>query len=236
MIERRESILQEISGLSLFRLILLPQLVFFAVVLFSCASSPPSDSGTHPQGYISRYEGASETPAEERMITYSVSLGLSVKDIEGTRKTIAEQTKIYKGFIVGESTNYITARIPAANMDAFIGEIKALGKTEEERKNGTDITDQYRDNVIRLESLKTVRDRYLGLLAKANTVTDILSIEKELERVNVEIEILEGKIKYAELSVAYSSVTVGFREKAKPGPLGWIFYGIYQGIKWLVIW
>jgi hypothetical protein len=170
------------------------------------------------------------------MITYSVSLGLSVKDIEGTRKTIAEQTKIYKGFIVGESTNYITARIPAANMDAFIGEIKALGKTEEERKNGTDITDQYRDNVIRLESLKTVRDRYLGLLAKANTVTDILSIEKELERVNVEIEILEGKIKYAELSVAYSSVTVGFREKAKPGPLGWIFYGIYQGIKWLVIW
>jgi hypothetical protein len=67
-------------------------------------------------------------------------------------------------------------------------------------------------------------------------VNDILSIEKELERINTEIEILEGRIKYAELSVTYSSITVRFKEKAKPGPLGWIFYGFYRGIKWLFVW
>jgi hypothetical protein len=67
-------------------------------------------------------------------------------------------------------------------------------------------------------------------------VSDILSIEKELERINTEIEILEGRIKYAELSVTYSNITVRFREKAAPGPLGWIFYGVYRGIKWLFVW
>jgi hypothetical protein len=74
------------------------------------------------------------------------------------------------------------------------------------------------------------------LLDKANNVTDILSIEKELERVNTQIELMEGRIKHAQESVVYSSVTVRFREKAKPGPLGWIFYGLYQGVKWLFVW
>ncbi|MDR1024131.1 MAG: DUF4349 domain-containing protein, partial [Treponema sp.] len=67
-------------------------------------------------------------------------------------------------------------------------------------------------------------------------VSDILSIEKELERINTEIELLEGRIKYAELSVEYSDITVRFREKAKPGPFGWIFYGFYRGIRWLFVW
>ena len=81
-----------------------------------------------------------------------------------------------------------------------------------------------------------MRGRYLALLEKANTVSDILGIEKELERINTEIELLEGRIKHAESSVEFSSITVRFREKAKPGPIGWIFYGLYRGIMWLFIW
>jgi len=121
-------------------------------------------------------------------------------------------------------------------MEKFLTNARTLGKIESETKTGTDITEQYRDNVIRLESLKNVHDRYLALLAKANTISDILNIEKELERVNTEIEIMEGKIKYAESSVALSNITVRFRERAKPGPIGWIFYGLYRGMKWLIIW
>jgi len=104
-------------------------------------------------------------------------------------------------------------------MEDFVNSARTLGKIENETKTGRDITDQYRDNVIRLESLKSVRSGYLTLLEKANTVSDILSIEKELERVNTEIEILEGRIKHAELSVTYSNITVRFREKVKPGPV-----------------
>jgi hypothetical protein len=121
-------------------------------------------------------------------------------------------------------------------MENFMNNARTLGKIENETKTGTDITEQYRDNVIRLESLKSVRDRYLALLENANAVKDILSIEKELERVNTEIEILEGRIKYAELSVAYSNITVRFEEKTRLGPLGWIFYGLYLGIEWLFVW
>jgi hypothetical protein len=173
---------------------------------------------------------------DERMITYSISLELSVKNTVETKEILIEQVKNYNGFIVRETENYITTRIPVENMENFVNNAKTLGKIENESKTGTDITDQYRDNNIRLENLKSVRDKYLSLLEKANAVSDILSIEKELERVNTEIELLEGKIKYAEQSTAYSNITVRFKEKAKPGPIGWIFYGLYRGIKWLFIW
>jgi hypothetical protein len=121
-------------------------------------------------------------------------------------------------------------------MDSFLNHARTLGNIEHESRTGTDITDQYRDNVIRLDSLTNVRNRYLALLEQADTVSDILSIERELERVNTEIELLEGRIRHAELSVAYSNITIRFNERTRPGPIGWIFVGLYHGIRWLFVW
>jgi hypothetical protein len=216
-----------------------PQKIYFSIIfalgLFSCASGAPISTPVY-ENNSSGIGRSSEVSTEDRMVTYSVSLKLSVKNIEEARTILITQIKNNNGFIINESENYLTTRIPAINMDNFIAEAKVLGRVENERKTGTDITDQYRDNIIRLESMKNVRDRYLALLEKANTVTDILNIEKELERINTGIELLEGKIKYAELSAAYSNITIRFAEKTKPGPVGWIFYGIYYGIKWLFVW
>jgi hypothetical protein len=213
-------------------------ILIFSSILFSCASNEaaPKGSVSAPAYEFGEALQRSRSENDDRMITYSISLELSVKNTGETRESLLEQVKNNNGFIVRETENYITTRIPTENVENFINNAKTLGEIENETKTGTDITDQYRDNVIRLENLKRVRDRYLALLEKANAVNDILSIEKELERVNTEIEILEGRIKYAELSVTYSNITVRFREKAKPGPVGWIFYGLYRGVKWLFVW
>jgi len=208
-------------------------------MLFSCSSAP--HSGMEPRASVSSYEDGesaqrSRSESDDRMVAYSVSMELSVKNPAETRQLISEQIKINNGFIVRETEDYISTRIPSENMDNFLDSIKKLGKIENESKTGTDITDQYRDNVIRLDSLKNVRNRYLALLERANTINEILSIEKELERINLQIERLEGAIKHAELSVSYSIITVRFGEKARPGPIGWIFYGLFRGIAWLFVW
>jgi len=215
--------------------------VMFSFILFSCSSGPARSSS--PESPSLGYSGEDDESVRrageannDRMVTYTASLELSVKNTEETRTALLEYIKSNDGFIVRETDNYIASRIPAKNMDNFISESKTLGKVENESKTGTDITDQYRDNVIRLDNLKNVRDRYLALLGRANTIPEVLSIEKELQRVVLEIERLEGAIKNAEASVAYSSVTVRFREKAKPGPVGWVFYGLFQGVKWLFVW
>lgn len=217
--------------------------IAIALIFASCASSSPAPAGM-PYADMDRpmamedaaYSAEARRSETDRMVAYSGYLSLSVKNTDATKESLLLEVKGSNGFIVKETDYSITARVPTQNMDAFFNNAKTLGKIVNETKTGTDITDQYRDNVIRLENLKTVRDRYLALLDKAVSVTDILGIEKELERVNTQIEIMEGRIKYAEESVAYSNITVDFREKAKPGPLGWIFYGIYRGVKWLFVW
>jgi len=215
------------------------------LLLVSCASTSPTKSEASPVFAEDSVQYRSsdmsvgrslEASPDNRMIAYSASLELSVRNTEETRSILAEQVRSNNGFIVRETENSITTRIPSENMDDFIDYAKRLGSVDRETKTGTDITDQYRDDVFRLNSLQNVRNRYLTLLERADSVTDILSIERELERVNWEIDRLEGRIKYAEASVAYSNVTVRFREKTKPGPLGWVFYGLYRGVRWLFVW
>jgi len=211
-------------------------LIIFLFIVLSCSSSPQARGEASTSYEDGEDLQRSRNTSGDRMVAYTVSINLSVKNPDETRKLILEQIKNSDGFIVRETEDFISTRIPSKEMDDFLDSIRKLGKVENESKTGTDITDQYQDNVIRLDSIKNVRDRYLKLLERANTVSEILSIEKELERINLEIERLEGRIKHAELSVSYSLITVRFGEKTKPGILGWVFYGLYRGIIWLFVW
>ena len=217
---------------------------FLIIVLSSCAGKAPSvNSESDMSGETMRAPGGGpyaersggESGNDSRMITYTANIQISVNNVEETRKILTEKIENFDGFITRESNNQITARIPVEYMEEFLNITRTLGKVENESKTGVDITDQYRDNVIRLENLRNLRSRYLEILRIAETVSEILNIEKELERVNTEIEIMEGRIQYAQMSVAYSNITVRFNEKVKPGPVGWIFYGLYVGLKWLFV-
>ena len=199
-------------------------------IVISCASSPAGTPEYSPD--VQR----SESAADDRMIAYTILLELSSKNVEEGRNILIEQVNHHQGFIIRGTGNTITTRIPSENMEDFITVAKTLGKINNERRTGTDITDQYRDNTIRLDSLRNVRDRYLALLDRANTVSDMLIIERELERINTEIELIQGSIRQAELSVSYSIITVRFNDRVRPGPLGWVFYGLYHGIRWLFVW
>lgn len=173
------------------------------------------------------------------MIIHEVSLDLTVEDTEHTRNMLIEAVRHKNGFIVSSTGTLIAARIPSENLEEYIIFSRALGNVVSERRTGTDITDQYNDNVIRLSTLIDFRSRYLVLLERANTIAEILAIERELARVTTEIELLQGRIRQAESSVAYSSITVRFRERhetVRPGPVGWVFVGLYRGIRWLFVW
>jgi len=204
--------------------------ICLSLILSSCASAPRSDN------QFSGTSRSAEASLENRMMTFSVMLELTVKNTEETRVLLIEEVGSYNGYITRATQNAITARIPSENMGNFLNYARTLGNVDNERQTGIDVTDQYRNDVIRLDSFKTIRDRYLALLDRANTISELISIEREIERLTVEIERLEVRIHDVELRVAYSEITVRFRERVRPGPVGWIFYGLYRGVKWLFVW
>jgi len=186
--------------------------------------------------------------AEGRLVMRDAALVIEVeKDeanedrdtLEAASKQAATIAKELKGWVVHESRHHVSLRIPAESLDAALARLSGLGEVTEKSISGTDVTDQYRDTAIRLDNLEKSRKRYLALLENAEDVKAALGVEKELQRVTLEIERLKGQQQRLEKSVQYSLVSVSLRHprsEPMPGPLGWIFYGLWYAVKWLFVW
>jgi len=74
------------------------------------------------------------------------------------------------------------------------------------------VTEEFIDIQARIKTKKELENRYKELLAKANTVEELLSIEKELGTLRTEIESIEGRLKYLQDRVSLSSLTIEYYE------------------------
>jgi hypothetical protein len=193
-------------------------------LLASCASNPT----------IPRASMAMES--KNRMVSYSASIRFEVKDVASAKETFIKKCEEVNGFVTRESNNDLVLRIPVGEYGNYINAIKGAGKITESDIYGEDITDYYEDIVLTLESKKVVRATYTALLEKTVKVEEILAIEKELERINLEIQLLEGKVAEANKKVAFVTLSISIHEKVTPGPIGWVFYLLYKGIEWLFVW
>jgi len=103
----------------------------------------------------------------------------------------------------------ITVRIPNTEFNAFIDEI-SQGVNHFDRKeiSSQDVTEQYIDLEARMNAKKKLEKRYLELLAKANKVSEILEIEKQLAIIREEIEAKEGQMRYLQNQISMSTVNI----------------------------
>ncbi len=177
------------------------------------------------------------TAAEQgRSIVRRAGVHLERKDPEAGPPKAVELAKSHGGYAQLITDRAATVRIPEAKLDAFLAQLPTLGKITERRVSAQDVTEAHRDLKVRLESLDKARQRYLELLAKAQSVSEAVLVEKELERVTADYEAMKAQLDALEGSVALASVDLEFDRPVQPGPLGWVFYGLAQGIKWLFIW
>lgn len=123
----------------------------------------------------------------------------------------------------------IVYRVPAENYSAFTSAVRAEGMVLSEQENVDDVTRQHADLEARLESLRAERDRLRELYEQANDTEEVLAVQRELSDVQREIETTEARLRTLENQVAYSTVTVEFREERpdyKPDRDRWYDTGI----------
>ncbi|MFM7854433.1 MAG: DUF4349 domain-containing protein, partial [Flammeovirgaceae bacterium] len=69
----------------------------------------------------------------------------------------------------------------------------------------------------------------------AENVEAALKVEKELERLNGEIDLITGKLNRLSHLSDFSTIDVELVEQKKIGVLGYIGIGIYKAMKWLFV-
>jgi hypothetical protein len=171
-----------------------------------------------------------------RFIVRSAYLRIERRDPENGVKAATELAQRLGGWVQRTENKSATIMVPAEKLDAALEELGKLGKVAKRDVRGEDVTEEYLDLRIRLDNLEKARLRYLDLLNKAQNVGETLAVEKELERITVDIERLKGRLGYLERVVRYSTIQVLFERPTNPGPVGWVFYILYHGVKWLFVW
>jgi hypothetical protein len=114
--------------------------------------------------------------------------------------------------------------------------LSSLGEVAGRHIRAVDVTEAHADLQTRIENLEKSRERYLALLEKAQSVSDAASVEKELERITGQLELLKRQLEQTQSRIEFAELSVSFSRKARPGPVGWVLYALYSGVKWLFVW
>lgn len=153
-------------------------------------------------------------PSASRIVVYTAAFRIVASEVDPAlqqAKSVADSAGGYVQEIVGDT---ITIRVPAARFDEAVKKIEALGNIVSREVKSLDVTEDYVDLEARLKSAERTRDRLLALLEKAGDVKAMLEVEREIGRVNEEIEKITGKLNVLKSRVAFSAITICFERVA----------------------
>lgn len=150
-------------------------------------------------------------------------ISIKAKNIAESKKSIDELVKKLNAYYEREDLQNdeqqisynLKVRIPADNFEKLISMLEN-GKDEIKNKSiqARDVTEEYVDIVTRLNNKREYLNRYKQLLSKASTIKDILAIEENIRTIQEEIESKEGRLKYLNDQIAFSSLDISlYKEK-----------------------
>ena len=75
------------------------------------------------------------------------------------------------------------------------------------------------------ETRRAIRDRLRALLERAGSIPDVITVERELARVQGELDVLERRLEYLRGSTSMAELSVDAAPKRILGPLGLLAVG-----------
>lgn len=175
-----------------------------------------------------------KTSETETKIIKSGRLRYQTDNLEESYNQIVAAVKKYNAQIKNDSQQNddyelrrnITVRIPNQHFDSFIADIsKGVNYFDEKEISSEDVTEEFIDVSSRIKTKKALEQRYLELLKKANKVSEMLEIERQLSEIREEIEAKEGRLQYLQNKVAMSTLDIEFYKPVAQGNKARVSYG-----------
>jgi len=221
-------------------------LIVFGLLFSACGSknnsatygvaSPPT---TVSVSYSDPY--AQTVPVSRRVVSTSASINVEVDKVKEAYKKLLTVVKEMNGYVENDNIMeedghyYARVKVPSAKLEPTLQKIGTLGEIVSQSIHKQDVTEGLSSDEERLKNLKLFRNRMKALLDKSTQIEDILKIERELNRVQTQIDMIERNLKRLQGSVEMSPIQVRLDEKTIYGPLGYIGHGIWWAVKKLFV-
>ena len=122
-----------------------------------------------------------------------------------------EQAAVHN-YSSGYRSGDYTARIPADQFRPFLERVGTLCHVTYQEESGEDVGEQYYDAESRLVTQQTKLERLQNLLAQAENMEDIITIESAISDTELEIERLTGTLRRYDSLVDYATVYISLQE------------------------
>lgn len=155
----------------------------------------------------------------ERKLIKEGDVEFETNDLNATRQAILKAVEKYKGYVSSDQesnspereSNTMVVRVPADHFDNFLSDAtKGVKRFDSKEIKIIDVTTEFLDIQARLKTKKELENRYLELLKQAKNVIEMLEIEKQIGELRSDIESMEGRLKYLQNQVSYSTLTLTF--------------------------
>jgi hypothetical protein len=131
----------------------------------------------------------------------------------------------------GESV--VVLRVPEPELDTAVTQVAAVGTEVSRSQTDQDVTGEIADVSSRIETARRSVARTRELLAKANTVQDIVFIESELTKREGELEAYQARLKSLSDRADFSTLTAVLQvpgtAAAEPEPTTGFLAGLREG-------
>lgn len=157
-------------------------------------------------------------------LIHTADLTLETTDFQNAEKGLRDLVSGCGGYFEQSSvSNYgdgyrrgsYTVRVPADQFDAFLVQTGELCHVLSQSSQAEDVSENYYDTQGRLKTQQTKLERLQVLLAKADKMEDIITLESAISDTEQTIENLSGTLQHYDSLVDYATVTISLSEVYK---------------------
>ncbi len=159
------------------------------------------------------------------MIVRTAALAVLTKEFDAARASLENLVRAHQGYFgqlnvaapaSAGRTLTATVRVPAAQLDPVLVELRKLGKVEQENQAADDVTRQYVDLVARLNNARETEKRLVEILReRTGRVRDVLEVEEQIARTREQIEQMDAERKTLDTQVQYAAIDLRITEEYK---------------------
>ncbi|WP_158578554.1 DUF4349 domain-containing protein [Spongiactinospora rosea] len=170
---------------------------------------------------------AIELVKDERAIIYVSEMGVKVKDVPAASEKAKQIVTAAQGHLSKEESDSFGKRDASARLEfkvpppAYPGVLARLGKElgdRESLRQGTeDVTEEVADVESRLKSSKSALESLRALLKRADTIGEVLQVEREINEREADLESLQARQKSLAERTGMGTITLNlFGPSAAP--------------------
>jgi Domain of unknown function (DUF4349) len=155
-------------------------------------------------------------PVDERSLIYTGSITIKVDSVQAAADRAIATGIGAGGFVSGDNRTIddkrsqatLILRVPADRFTSTLDALAKIGQEQTRQVNAQDVTDQLVDLNARVATQEASVSRVRDLLARAQTIAEITSLETELTRRQADLDSLKQRREKLSGLVALATITV----------------------------